>query len=235
MVFDVSDNDGVQALEIRQLSNIFTNSIFSGCAVSPGTNAMTVQCTSGFGIVDSEFVRPLTQDNVALAAADGTNPRRDLVYVDTTGTLQVLTGTPAPKDPASATRFEAFDPSPPDSSSLGTTGTVLAEVWVPAGASDIVADDVRDMRLNTNPHHGIHLQSGIVTLSGGYGSVTTGVTSTTAAFSISLGVQDPGADCEVTGRMLWDDSLGEHVLEILEDTTTVGNPTVNYAIKQSKR
>jgi len=47
---------------------------------------------------------------------------------------------------------------------------------------------------------------------------------------VALGVVDPNADTKVGGELKWDDSAGEHKLEITERDTSVGNPDVNYAV-----
>lgn len=75
--------------------------------------------------------------------------------------------------------------------------------------------------------------TGSVALSSGVAVVDTAVTSTSAAFEVSLGVQDPAADCKVSAVAYWDDTAGTHKVEISEVDTSVGNPTVNYAIRQT--
>lgn len=72
--------------------------------------------------------------------------------------------------------------------------------------------------------------SGQTTLSGGTAVVTTGISAVDATFTLALGVDDPAADCKVTGRLFWDDSAGVYKVQIVEDGTSVGNPTVNYDV-----
>jgi len=72
--------------------------------------------------------------------------------------------------------------------------------------------------------------SGSVQLSSGTAVVDTGLSDTDATFYLSLGVDDPGADTKISGRLFWDDSAGTYKIELVETETSVGNPTVNYDI-----
>lgn len=72
--------------------------------------------------------------------------------------------------------------------------------------------------------------SGQTTLSSGSATVDTAISTTDATFMLALGVDDPNADCKVSGRLFWDDSAGTYKVEIVETQTTVGNPTVNYDV-----
>lgn len=142
---ELQDQWGYEALDHNGLTNRLQFSTKSGCAVSPGTNALTVQCAAGEVVHDGNSVSVAAQDNVALAAADGSNPRKDVVYVDSTGTLQVATGTAEAAKPSGQTHRSTYRPAPADLSA--TAAVVLAEVWVAAGAADIAAGDVSERRL----------------------------------------------------------------------------------------
>lgn len=72
--------------------------------------------------------------------------------------------------------------------------------------------------------------SGQVQLSSGEATVDTGISATDATFNLALGVDDPGADVDLSGRLFWDDSAGTYQIQIVEATTSVGNPTANYDI-----
>ena len=72
--------------------------------------------------------------------------------------------------------------------------------------------------------------SGQVTLSSGSATVDTGVSATDATFQLAIGVDDPGADTKLAGRLFWDDSAGSYHVEIVEQETSVGNPTANYDV-----
>lgn len=164
---EIQDLWGYGALDHNGLVNRLQFSVKSGCAVSPGTNDLTVQCDAGEVIHDGNSVSVAAQDNVALAAADGSNPRKDVVYVDGTGTLQVATGTAEAAKPSGQTHRDTYRPAPPDLSA--TAAVVLAEVWVPAGAVDIAAGDVSDRWLDADA---------------AFQSVETGRSSVTEAFEL---------------------------------------------------
>lgn len=72
--------------------------------------------------------------------------------------------------------------------------------------------------------------SGQVSLSSGSAVVDTGLSDVDATFYLALGVDDPNADCKLAGRLFWDDSAGTYKVEIVEDGTSVGNPTANYDV-----
>lgn len=105
-----------------------------GLAIVKGTQSLS----QGAYVVGADAV-----ENLTIAAADGTNPRNDLVWIrvrdsEESGTdddclLGVTTGTPA---------GSPSDPTPPANS------LVLARVVVPAGASQIVSGNITDLRTN---------------------------------------------------------------------------------------
>lgn len=152
MVYKLRDKDGFHALDPNQIWDWLNFGVVSGCSVSPGTDDLTVQVTAGEIVFNGEFVDVAAQDNVALSAADSTNPRKDTVYIDSAGTLQVATGTAESATPSGETRRDTYRPAPPDLST--TDATVLAEVWIPTGATDIATGDVSDRRLFVNPTFG---------------------------------------------------------------------------------
>jgi len=142
---ELNDGDGQQALDVNQLIRRLQYAVKNGCAISPGTNDLTVQVAAGAAVFDGSAISVSAQNNVSLAAADPDDPRKDVVYLDGNGTLRVATGIPEPAQPSDQIRRATYRPAPPDLSA--TDAVVLAEVWVPAGANDIVADDISDRRL----------------------------------------------------------------------------------------
>lgn len=74
-------------------------------------------------------------------------PRRDVWYIDANGDLLVEEGDPA--DPLQEqldrgeSEFELYEPHPPDGT--GFTGTVVAEAYIPAGASNFDATEFLDL------------------------------------------------------------------------------------------
>ncbi|AGM11361.1 hypothetical protein M199_gp031 [Halogranum tailed virus 1] len=72
--------------------------------------------------------------------------------------------------------------------------------------------------------------SGQVTLTSNNAVVDTGISAIDATFTLAIGIDDPDADTKVSGRLFWDDSSGTYKVELVENGTDVGNPTVNYDI-----
>lgn len=95
-------------------------------------------------VLNGTFGEKLTTTNVAIDASDATNPRIDLIYLATGGTITVLKGTAKAVKPTGETTWQKYEePYPADLS--GTDGIVLAEVLVPAGATSIVDTYIRNI------------------------------------------------------------------------------------------
>lgn len=70
--------------------------VLSGCLVTVNDPEDTdINIASGKVIINGVIVNVAEQLNETLSAADGTNPRYDVICVDTTGVISVITGTPA--------------------------------------------------------------------------------------------------------------------------------------------
>jgi len=115
------------------------------------------------------------------------------------------------------------------SDQVGTIGTSSSPVDIEAEDISIVssgnlADNSGNAMLDSVA------TTGQTTLSAGAAVVDTGISATDATFTLALGIDDPDADAKVTGRLFWDDSAGTYKIELLEDGTSVGNPTVNYDV-----
>lgn len=145
------------------LRGLHRTGVISGCAVTAqGSPDMTVAVAAG--LVDSSGRRfTVTAGNVTVGAADGTNPRFDLIGVDSSGTKGITAGTAAanPVFPA-----------------IATDTVVLAAVYVPASDTDIDANQIIDKRvilnrfdrpghpLRTTSWYGAQIGSGGVSSSG---------------------------------------------------------------------
>jgi len=82
--------------------------------------------------------------NVAIDAAGATNPRIDLLYLATNGTLTILKGTARAVKPTGESTWQKYEePYPADSST--TAGILLAEILVPAGATTILDAYIRNI------------------------------------------------------------------------------------------
>lgn len=104
--------------------------VLSGGAVTGGAN-MTPSVAK-CGVLSNGVLRAVAANTVAIGTADATNPRFDLIVVDSSGALQVRAGTPAssPKPPART-----------------ANDVVLAVVYIPAGDTAIATSQIIDMRV----------------------------------------------------------------------------------------
>lgn len=106
--------------------------VLVGCAVTAqGSPDMTLAVAKG-AVLSDGTLRGVTAANVTITTADATNPRIDLVVIDSSGAKQVRAGTPAsaPKPPART-----------------ANDVVLASVYVPASDTAITDSQVTDMRV----------------------------------------------------------------------------------------
>lgn len=168
MAFTIPDNDESfntnQSLWMQTDIDNFVlgiqgNGVLSGCAVTAqGSPDMTVAVAAGTIQWNGVSVT-VASGNVTITAANGTNPRIDLVVVDNAGVKSATAGTAAasPKAPA-----------------LPANSIMLAMVYVPANDTTIATNQIVDKRTITT--------TGVGGSSGGYDSVTT----TTASQKVSF-------------------------------------------------
>lgn len=104
--------------------------VVSGCAVTSGAD-MTPAVASGVVISNGVWFA-VTGADVTITTADSTNPRIDLIVVDSSGALAVRAGTAAsaPKPPART-----------------ANDVVLASVYVPASDTAIGTSQITDRRI----------------------------------------------------------------------------------------
>ena len=168
MSLGTSNRDGGKTSEsghLRALAKLVSGDVIEGLAVSQrgaGAN-MSVDVAIGDAFVrrsDGSYAHPVFNDavyNQVIAAADGSNPRRDLIvlYVDygqapstavsnnTNGVvkIKVVNGSPAgsPVDP-NAAAIQA-------SVGAGNPYTILGRVRVPAGQTSITNTLIDDLRV----------------------------------------------------------------------------------------
>lgn len=147
LLFDIGQ--GYSALDAQAARDRLDGyAVVSGLGVSVDTD-LFVSVASGTATVGDDGSGGLatatlgSTTSVELDPADTEDPRKDTVYLDATGTVQVETGFPNAGLPSNRTRFETYQPEPPRPS---TEGVILAEVWVAAQETTLVADDIRDRR-----------------------------------------------------------------------------------------
>jgi hypothetical protein len=106
--------------------------VLVGCAVTAqGSPDMTVAVSKG-AVLSNGTMRAVAAGNVTITAADATNPRLDLVVVDSSGTKAARAGT------------AAANPAPP---ARTANDVVLAVVYVPANDTTISTNQISDLRV----------------------------------------------------------------------------------------
>jgi hypothetical protein len=132
----VGDNEAFSAVLWSAMVNAHDDEIIeTGFEPSKGSGNWEVDTTGG-SVWISGTKYDHTADTAFLSTADGTDPRVDLVTVDTVPNVSVVEGTPA------------ADPVAPD---IPDGEVLIAAVFVPAGAGSISASDIHDYRVIGTP------------------------------------------------------------------------------------
>lgn len=111
------------------------NCVLSGLAVTGGAD-MTPAVAKG-SVLSNGTMFAVAAADVTISAANATNPRIDLIVVDSAGALQVRAGT------------AAASPKPPVRTA---NDVVIAAVYVPANDTAIATTQITDMRVNRSTH-----------------------------------------------------------------------------------
>ena len=106
------------------------NCVLSGLAITGGAD-MTPAVAKG-AVLSNGIMYAVAAADVTIGTADGTNPRIDLVVVNSSGALAVRAGT------------AAANPKPPARSS---NDVVIGAVYVPASDTSIGASQITDLRV----------------------------------------------------------------------------------------
>jgi len=104
--------------------------VLSGCAITGGAD-MTPAVAKG-AVLSNGVLFPVTAGDVTIGTADATNPRLDLIVVNSSGTKAVRAGT------------AAANPKPPARSA---NDVVLGVVYVPANDTSIETTKIVDLRV----------------------------------------------------------------------------------------
>lgn len=143
MSFQFRDGQGQQAVDMKQVFDQHTgNSVVEGVEPSYVTG-LEVEVSQGVALVNNTRVEVSSQ-SVTLDSADPSQPRKDLITVDDTGSLSVYKGTPANRRPEDQDIFQVQRPAPADLT--GVEEPIVAEVFVSEGVTDLSDSVVRDRR-----------------------------------------------------------------------------------------
>jgi hypothetical protein len=121
-----------EQLDILVAGDTQSEAVVTGCAVTAqGSPDMTVAVAAGL-VRSNGYSYWVTAANGTITAADGTNPRLDLVVIDSAGAIAVRAGTAAaaPKPPARTANDVA-----------------LALVYLPATDTTIASNQIVDQRV----------------------------------------------------------------------------------------
>ena len=95
-------------------------------------------------VLNGVFGEKTSTTNVVIETADVTNPRIDVIYINSSGVISVSKGTAKAAKPIGETTWQKWEePYPADLST--TDGIILAEIEVPAGVTSIVNAYIRNI------------------------------------------------------------------------------------------
>ncbi len=106
--------------------------------------SMTVEVETGKAYVADTLVEKGAVTDLTVSAADPTNPRKDIVVCNSAGTLSIVAGTPEAALPSGNVGVYTLNPEPP---SIPANSIILAEIWVPAGATEITGGEIYNKRV----------------------------------------------------------------------------------------
>lgn len=121
------------------------NGVLTGLRVIPDTPpSMDVDVEIGKAYVAGSLVEKVAVTTLTVSGADPGDPRKDIVVSDSAGTLSIVAGTPDPALPAANVGIYTLEPVPPN---IPADSVILAEIWVPAGATEITGSEIYDKRV----------------------------------------------------------------------------------------
>ena len=144
----IEPGHGALALDLQQLIDTRSGwSIIDGYDIE-SESGFQITVTSGTALCDGVRRSHSSSSTQSLEPPDNEFPRRDVVYADRFGEVNIESGQPNPALPEDDSRFDCFSPWP--YSMHDVSGVVLAEVWVAPGADGIGGSDIRDRRIHAD-------------------------------------------------------------------------------------
>ncbi|MBA7614894.1 hypothetical protein ES703_22168 [subsurface metagenome] len=133
-------------LNSQELAHTLGYGVVNGLKVVPTDPAtMTVDVEIGKAYAADTLVVKGAITNLAVSAADPTNPRKDIVVCNSAGTLSIVAGTPEAALPNGNVGVYTLNPEPPN---IPANNIILGEIWVPAGATEITGGEIYDKRVS---------------------------------------------------------------------------------------
>jgi len=186
--------------------------VMAGLAVTAtGTPDLEVHVATGSAIVNGTFVSTTSVQDLTVTTGDATNPRLDLVSMNSSGTSSITDGVPA------------STPVPPD---LPADEILLALISVVANDTAISNDEITDKRVIRTTEQGVVVASG------------TGSTTTTSGNNELVTTGTLPAMINTHGRYfmdIWVEHIGHssgnntHLIQITDGTTTRDVEIINGA------
>lgn len=146
-MLDFQDLQSSQAVDINQIfSQLVGYGFVDGGRPTEGARPFAVDVLDAKASVNGTTVSTDAQSVSMQEYSRDDKPRKAIIYIHQSGEIRTEVGQPADPQPRGKTRFDTYEPSPPDISE--DEGVVIAEVWLGAGAAQVTDDDIRDRRLN---------------------------------------------------------------------------------------
>src|SRR4029077_6770938 len=199
-----------------------------------GSPAMNVDVAAGYvllhGLLSSvtQGTYGFLKDAVAtytVAAADPTNPRRDLVCAVITDSIYAVDGTPNTQNIRVLTVTPNASPVDPAIPATWAAYVILARILVTANKTSILNTDITDLRTRATPKLGA---AGSV----GYAQVTanqTGITAEVALTGLSVTVTLPaGRRIRITGNVLAQNTNADPANLYIKEGATYLQAEVTY-------
>lgn len=146
MAENIADLYGLQPVDRDAVTEAWDgNAVISGLtSAEKGTPDMSVDVAAGAARAGGSYYLFSSTTNVTLTAAHATLPRKDLIVLNSSGTLTKRDGTAEAAAPTGQVRRFTYRPAAPE---LTAGDTVLAEVYVAPTVTQIFNADISDRRV----------------------------------------------------------------------------------------
>lgn len=148
MTFRALDGEGAHALDLNQIiDQLEGRGVLAGGSVTsaPGNHMIEVESTAVY-LNEQRHEVPETQ--IDLASYIENAPRKVLVYISTSGTIEVAGGEPSEPEPRDEYRFNTYRPAPPDLSHMDAVP--LAEIWLSPDDTRTTDADIKDRSVSAD-------------------------------------------------------------------------------------